>query len=46
MDWQSISAGAIVIITLLVFTIRLIFKSRGKNCGGNCGCAKKSSKSV
>lgn len=38
-DWQSWAAGAIVLITLFVFALRLRKKKPG--CGGNCGCDQK-----
>jgi len=38
-DWQSWAAGAVVLITLLIFILRLRKKNPG--CGGNCGCDRK-----
>lgn len=38
-DWQSWAAGAIVLITMIIFILRLIRKKPG--CGGGCDCDRK-----
>jgi hypothetical protein len=39
-DWQSLSALAIVAITVTLFISRTI-RNRGKtSCGGGCNCGK------
>ena len=42
MDWQTYTAAGIVVITLVIFLVRMSKKSAGKpSCGHNCGCGKK-----
>ena len=41
MDWQTLVAGLVVAITLLVFLVRLARPGpRGRGCGSHCGCGK------
>lgn len=41
MDWQSITAAAVVIATLGIFLFRMLRPKRRKSgCGGGCGCDK------
>lgn len=46
MEWQSLIAGGIVVLTLTIFLVRLAGPRRKSGCGHNCGCAKNSSKSI
>lgn len=40
MNWQSIAAIAIVLITIVIFVVKAS-NNRGKpGCGGSCGCGK------
>jgi hypothetical protein len=45
MDWQTLTAAAIVVLTLTVFLVRLTRPRRKSGCGHDCGCGKNSSKS-
>lgn len=39
MDWQTYTAAGFVVITLVVFLVRIAKKSNGKpSCGHHCGC--------
>ncbi len=40
MDWQTLTAAGIVIITLTIFLIRLAKPKKKGGCGHNCGCDK------
>jgi hypothetical protein len=40
-DWQTLVAGAVVVLTLLVFLIRLARPRRGGGCGHGCDCGRK-----
>lgn len=41
MDWQTLVAGLVVAITLLVFLVRLARPGpRGSGCGSHCGWCK------
>jgi hypothetical protein len=40
-EWQTLAAGAVVAITVLVFLIRLSRPRKSGGCGGNCGCGKR-----
>lgn len=43
MDWQTLIASGIVVLTLTIFLVRLTRRPRGKHgCGHDCGCDKKS----
>ena len=42
MNWQTIIALAIVLITLVIFVIRLVFAKNKPGCGHDCGCGKPS----
>jgi hypothetical protein len=37
-DWQTLAAGAVVVITALIFLVRLARRRPGGGCGGHCGC--------
>lgn len=39
-NWQSIAAGAIVGLTVMVF-LRRLAKRPKPGCGGKCGCGKR-----
>lgn len=42
MDAQSYIAAGIVLVTLVVFGVRLVARPRsGGGCGHGCGCGKK-----
>lgn len=42
MDWQSITAAAIVALTAAVFLARLLTRRKsGNSCGTSCDCAGK-----
>jgi hypothetical protein len=43
-DWQSLAAGAVVMITALVFLVRFARPRPGGGCCGNCDCGKKKRK--
>jgi hypothetical protein len=45
MDWQSLIAAGIVVLTLTIFLVRLARPRRKSGCGHDCGCGKKSPKS-
>jgi hypothetical protein len=40
MDWQTLSAAGIVVITLTVFLIRLARPKKKSRCGKGCDCEK------
>lgn len=40
MDWQTLTAAGIVIVTLTIFAIRLILPKKKSSCGHDCGCGK------
>ena len=40
MDWQTYTAVGIVIITLVIFLVRLARPKKKSGCGHNCGCDK------
>jgi hypothetical protein len=40
MNWQSIIALAIVVLTAVIFIVSAAKKRRKPGCGGGCGCAK------
>jgi hypothetical protein len=45
MDWQTLAAAGIVVLTLTVFLVRLA-RPRGRSgCDHGCGCDKNSKKS-
>ncbi|MFT3992532.1 MAG: hypothetical protein QM680_14115 [Luteolibacter sp.] len=41
LDWQTIAALGIVLITLSIFTVRFFRPKARKSCGHDCGCGKK-----
>ena len=40
MDWQTLTAAGIVIVTLTIFLIRLALPKKKSGCGHDCGCGK------
>ncbi|MES2924711.1 MAG: FeoB-associated Cys-rich membrane protein [Verrucomicrobiota bacterium] len=40
MDWQTLTAAGIVIITLVIFAVYLARPKKKSGCGHNCGCDK------
>jgi hypothetical protein len=40
MDWQSIAAPAIVLVTIVFFIVFSQKKGKKPGCGGGCGCRK------
>ncbi len=45
MDWQTLTAAGIVIITLTIFLVRLARPKKKKSgCGHDCGCGKPNDK--
>ena len=40
MDWQTLTAVGIVIITLVIFLVRLARPKKKSSCGKDCGCGK------
>jgi hypothetical protein len=45
MDWQTLTAAGIVVLTLTIFLVRLARPRRKPGCGHDCGCTKNSNKS-
>jgi hypothetical protein len=45
MNWQSLVAIGIVVLTLVVFLVRLARPRRKSGCGHDCGCGKNSRES-
>jgi hypothetical protein len=41
MDWQTLTAAGIVVITLTIFLVRLARPKKKSGCGHDCGCEKK-----
>jgi hypothetical protein len=41
MDWQTLIAACIVIVTLTIFLVRLARPKQRGGCGHDCGCGKK-----
>jgi len=41
MDWQTLTAAGIVIVTLTIFLVRLARPKKKSGCGHDCGCKKK-----
>lgn len=39
-DWQTLAAGGIVAITLLIFLVRAARPKKKSGCGKGCGCGK------
>lgn len=39
-DWQTLTAVVIVLITLAIFASRLVRRGKKPGCGGDCGCGK------
>jgi hypothetical protein len=46
MKWQSVIAAGIVVLTLVIFLVRLARPRRKSGCGHGCDCGKKSGKPV
>jgi hypothetical protein len=40
MDWQTLTAAGIVVITLTIFLVRLARPKKKSGCGHDCGCGK------
>ena len=40
MDWQTLTAVGIVIITLVIFLVRLARPKKKSGCSKDCGCGK------
>ncbi len=40
MDWQTLIAAGIVVLTLVVFLVRLSRPRKKSSCGKGCGCGK------
>ena len=45
MDWQSLIAIGIVVLTLTIFLVRLARPRRKSGCDHGCGCGNNSRKS-
>lgn len=41
MEWQTLTAAGIVLVTLTVFLVRLARPNKKSGCGKGCGCKKK-----
>ncbi|MEI8037873.1 MAG: hypothetical protein WCJ14_05740 [Verrucomicrobiota bacterium] len=41
MDTQSLIAAGIVLVTLVIFALRLARRKPARGCGHDCGCGKK-----
>ena len=39
-DWQTLAAAGIVLVTLAIFLVRLIRPKKKSGCGKDCGCGK------
>lgn len=39
-DWQTLAAAGIVVITLVVFLVRITRPKKKSGCGKGCGCDK------
>ena len=39
-DWQTLSAAGIVILTLVIFISRFARPKKKSKCGKDCGCGK------
>jgi hypothetical protein len=47
MEWQTLTAAGIVVLTLTIFLVRLARRPRGNSgCDHGCGCEKNSRKSL
>lgn len=40
MDWQTLTAAGVVIVTLTIFLVRLARPKKKSGCGHDCGCGK------
>jgi hypothetical protein len=40
LDWQTLAAAGIVIITLTIFLVRFTHPKKKSGCGNDCGCGK------
>lgn len=41
MDWQTLTAAGIVVVTLTIFLVRLARPKKKSGCGHDCDCKKK-----
>jgi hypothetical protein len=46
MEWQSLIAAGIVVLTLTVFLVRLARPRRKSSCGHGCDCGKNFTKPI
>lgn len=46
MEWQSLIAAGIVMLTLTVFLVRLARPRRKSGCGHGCDCGKDFTKTI
>ncbi len=46
MEWQTLIAAGIVVLTLTIFLVRLAGPRSKSGCGHGCDCAKNSRKSI
>ena len=44
MDWQTLTAAGIVVLTLTIFLVRLARPRRKPGCDHDCGCGKSPTK--
>lgn len=40
MEWQTLTAAGIVVVTLTIFLVRLARPKKKSGCGHDCGCGK------
>ncbi|MFT4175592.1 MAG: hypothetical protein QM627_02965 [Luteolibacter sp.] len=40
LDWQTLAALGVVLLTLSIFAFRFFRPKSKKSCGHNCGCKK------
>lgn len=40
MDWQNLTAAGIVVLTLVIFLVRLARPRHKSGCGHGCDCGK------
>jgi len=41
MDWQTLAAAGVVLITLTIILVRFARPRKKSGCGHDCGCGKK-----
>jgi len=46
MEWQSLIAAGIVVLTLTIFLVRLARPRRKSGCGHGCDCEKNFTKPI